>query len=52
MKSLEVNPCDDIRLIGLLILALDANNVMIQTDDYKRPERKPRSVDHRGRRTH
>ena len=33
------NPCDDIRLIGLLTLALDANNVTIQTDDYKRPER-------------
>ena len=40
MKSLEVDPCDDVRLIGLLVLALNANNVMIQTDDYNRPERK------------
>ena len=39
VKSLDVNPCDDVRLIGLLTLALDANNVTIQTDDYKRPER-------------
>ncbi len=40
VKSLEVDPCDDVRLIGLLVLALNANNVMIQTDDYNRPERK------------
>jgi ParB family chromosome partitioning protein len=32
VKSLEVNPCDDASLIGLLVLALNARNVVIQTD--------------------
>ena len=39
VKSLEVNPCDDTTLIGLLVLALSARNVTIQTDDYDRPAR-------------
>jgi ParB family chromosome partitioning protein len=39
VKSLEVNPCDDTTLIGLLVLALTARNVTIQTDDYNRPAR-------------
>jgi ParB family transcriptional regulator, chromosome partitioning protein len=32
VKSLEVNGCDDMTLIGLLVLALDARNVSVQTD--------------------
>jgi ParB family chromosome partitioning protein len=39
VKSLEVNDCDDTTLIGLLVLALTAKNVAIQTDDYIRPAR-------------
>ena len=31
VKSLEVNACDDMALIGLLVLALNAQNVTIQT---------------------
>ena len=32
VKSLEVNACDDASLIGLLVLALNARNVNVQTD--------------------
>ena len=32
VKSLEVNACDDMTLIGLLVLAFDAKNVTVQTD--------------------
>ena len=32
VKSLEVNACDDMSLIGLLVLALNARNVSVQTD--------------------
>jgi ParB family transcriptional regulator, chromosome partitioning protein len=32
VKSLEVNPCDDMTLIGLLVLAFDAKNVTVQSD--------------------
>jgi ParB family chromosome partitioning protein len=32
VKSLEVNDCDDATLIGLLVLALGARNVFIQSD--------------------
>jgi ParB family chromosome partitioning protein len=32
VKSLEVNACDDATLIGLLVLALGAQNVSVQTD--------------------
>ena len=33
MKSFEVNACEDVSLIGLLILSLGARNVNIQTKD-------------------
>jgi ParB family chromosome partitioning protein len=39
VKSLEVNSYDDTTLIGLLVLALTARNVTIQTDDCNRPAR-------------
>ena len=32
VKSLEVNACDDMTLIGLLVLAFDAKNVTVQSD--------------------
>ncbi len=32
VKSLEVNACDDITLIGLLVLAFDGKNVTVQSD--------------------
>ena len=50
VKSLEVNAVDDATLIGLLILALNARNVSIQTHGSGpcNPH-KTRSVDHRGR---
>ncbi len=39
MKSLEVNPCDDATLIGLLALALTARNVSVQTTGSTRSTR-------------
>jgi ParB family chromosome partitioning protein len=39
VKSLEVNPCDDGTLIGLLALALTARNVTIQTAGSTRSTR-------------
>jgi ParB family chromosome partitioning protein len=39
VKSLEVNPVDDATLIGLLILALNARNVSIQTHGSERATR-------------
>ena len=39
IKSLEVNPCDDATLIGLLALALTARNVSIQTTGSTRSTR-------------
>src|SRR5271168_5376117 len=32
VKSLEVDACDDATLISLLVLALDARNVSVQTE--------------------
>src|SRR5271165_3807729 len=32
VKSLEVNACDDMTLLGLLVLAFDAKNVTVQSD--------------------
>ena len=32
VKSLETNACDDMTLIGLLVLAFDAKNVTVQSD--------------------
>ena len=54
IKSLEVNACDDMTLIGLLVLALNARNVTVQTD---RPTRSTRttlvqSITEGGRLTH
>ena len=54
VKSLEVNACDDMTLIGLLVLALDARNVSVQTD---RPTHSTRtklvqSITEGGRLTH
>ena len=39
VKSLEVNDCDDATLIGLLVMALDARNVTIQTEGHTRSMR-------------
>ena len=39
VKSLAVNDCDDGTLIGLLVLALDARNVSIQTEESTRSTR-------------
>jgi ParB family transcriptional regulator, chromosome partitioning protein len=39
VKSLEVNACDDMALIGLLVLALNAQNVTIQTHGSTRSTR-------------
>ena len=54
VKSLEVNACDDMTLIGLLVLAFDAKNVSVQTD---RPTHSTRtklvqSITEGGRLTH
>ena len=54
VKSLEVNACDDMTLIGLLVLAFDAKNVTVQTD---RPTHSTRtklvqSITEGGRLTH
>jgi ParB family chromosome partitioning protein len=54
VKSLEVNACDDMTLIGLLVLALDAHNLSVQTD---RPTHSTRtklvqSITEGGRLTH
>jgi ParB family transcriptional regulator, chromosome partitioning protein len=54
VKSLEVNACDDMTLIGLLVLALDARNVSVRTD---RPTHSTRtklvqSITEGGRLTH
>ena len=54
VNSLEVNACDDMTLIGLLVLALNARNVTVQTD---RPTRSTRttlvqSITEGGRLTH
>ena len=54
VKSLEVNACDDMTLIGLLVLAFDANNVTVQSD---RPTHSTRtklvqSITEGGRLTH
>ena len=53
VKSLEVNACDDMTLIGLLVLAFDARNVTVQSDrpDAFDPD-EARPVDHRGRPAH
>jgi ParB family transcriptional regulator, chromosome partitioning protein len=39
VKSLEVNECEDVSLIGLLVLALDARNVSVQTEGPTRSTR-------------
>ncbi len=54
IKSLEVNPCDDKTLIGLLALALNAQNVTVQTDGPTRPTRTRlvQSITEGGRLTH
>ena len=54
VKSLEVNACDDMTLIGLLVLAFDAKNVTVQSD---RPTHSTRtklvqSITEGGRLTH
>ena len=54
VKSLEVNACDDMTLIGLLVLAFDARNVTVQSD---RPAHSTRtklvqSITEGGRLTH
>lgn len=54
VKSLEVNDCDDATLIGLLVLALDARNVSVQTDGVTRSTRTKlvQSITEGGRLTH
>ena len=54
IKSLEVNPCDDMTLIGLLALALNALNVTVQTDGPTRATRTRlvQSITEGGRLTH
>jgi ParB family chromosome partitioning protein len=54
VKSLEVNSCDDMTLIGLLVLALDAKNVSVQTDFPTHPARTKlvQSITEGGRLTH
>ena len=54
VKSLEANACDDMTLIGLLVLAFDAKNVTVQSD---RPTHSTRtklvqSITEGGRLTH
>ena len=54
VKSLEVNACDDMTLMGLLVLAFDAKNVSVQSD---RPTHSTRtklvqSITEGGRLTH
>ena len=54
VKSLEVNACDDMTLIGLLVLAFDGKNVSVQSD---RPTHSTRtklvqSITEGGRLTH
>ena len=54
VKSLEINACDDMTLIGLLVLAFDAKNVTVQSD---RPTHSTRtklvqSITEGGRLTH
>ena len=54
VKSLEVNACDDMALIGLLVLALNAQNVAIQTHGSTRSTRTTlvQSITEGGRLTH
>ncbi|MFZ0601686.1 MAG: ParB N-terminal domain-containing protein [Roseiarcus sp.] len=54
VKSLEVNACDDMALIGLLVLALNAQNVTIQTHGPTRSTRNTliQSITEGGRLTH
>jgi ParB family transcriptional regulator, chromosome partitioning protein len=54
IKSLEVNVVDDATLIGLLILALNARNVSIQTQGYGNATRTKlvQSITEGGRLTH
>jgi ParB family transcriptional regulator, chromosome partitioning protein len=54
VKSLEVNACDDMALIGLLVLALNAQNVTIQTHGSTRSTRTTliQSITEGGRLTH
>ncbi len=54
VKSLEVNACDDMTLIGLLVLAFDAKNVSVQTDGPTHSTRTKlvQSITEGGRLTH
>ena len=54
VKSLEVNACDDMTLIGLLVLALNARNVTVQTNGPTRSTRTTlvQSITEGGRLTH
>src|SRR5208282_4522053 len=54
VKSLEVNARDDMTLIGLLVLALDARNVSVQTDrpTHSTRTRLVQSITEGGRLTH
>ncbi len=54
VKSLEVNACDDMTLIGLLVLAFDAKNVTVQSDRPTHPARTKlvQSITEGGRLTH
>ncbi len=54
VKSLEVNACDDMTLIGLLVLAVDARNVTVQTNGPTRSTRTRlvQSITEGGRLTH
>ena len=54
IKSLEVNACDDMTLIGLLVLALDAKNVAVQSDQPTHSTRTKlvQSITEGGRLTH